>query len=159
MITILKNKKSVMIFALFVVFLFITSQIKIHMWPVPITLGCFGIYCVALMSTPFFAFLSVAVCYTMLFVSGLLVSGGMTIGYVLGFLLATPLIAYLKTRLNFNAFLSCAIGAFIILCCGTIWLNLFLPNNTSVNFGFLPFVIPEVLKITAAVFVSKLYKK
>ncbi len=154
---------SVRHFVLATTFLFITSRIKIPMWPVPITLGVFGIYFISLISTPLQSFMSVFACYAALFCTGLLVPGGMTIGYVIGMLIAAPLIAILKCKLpktkQINLILPCLLGGTVILASGTIWLRLFFDNNDVVHFGLLPFIIPDVLKIVLAVSCVKFYKK
>jgi biotin transport system substrate-specific component len=89
---------------------------------------------------------------------------GPTGGYLLGFLLAPGIIAFLYNRLHKGLFamvLSLVAGVFTIYCCGMLHLALFLhiPLHKALQAGVYPFILGDTLKIILALFVVQLTRR
>ncbi len=140
-------------------------------FPVPFTLQTFGVYCALLLLGGKAGTISILL-YILLGVVGLPVFSGFsaggghllspTGGYIWGFLLCGVL--YLCTeKLSKKSYLRKTVTLFLgtILCytAGTLWFIFSTVNYASLwqilTLCVLPFVIPDLIKITFAVFISK----
>ena len=89
---------------------------------------------------------------------GLSIVTGATGGYLLGFIAAAYVIGMLAERgLERNvgaSFIPFLTGTIIIYVCGVIWLAIFLGSfSQALEFGLLPFLIGDALKLIAAALV------
>lgn len=119
--------------ALFSALLAVFSQMAVPMVPVPMNLGVLAVFLCALVLTPGWAVISVGL-YLLMGLLGLPVFSGFrggpsvlfghTGGYLLGYLLMTPLISVLarKTKSFLHRVLVLLTGLFICYLCGTLWL-------------------------------------
>jgi biotin transport system substrate-specific component len=89
--------------------------------------------------------------------SGLSYLFGPTGGYLLGFILSSLFIAqFIKyTRNFFTTLLIFCLGDFILLSCGVIWLKVILGYSLPkiLLIGFLPFILGDLIKASAAALV------
>lgn len=149
------------------------AQIAIPLpWtPVPVTGQTFGVALLALLwgrhraSAAFLVYLIEGAAGLPVFAAG--TSGiipGPTLGYLFGMLLATFVVGALADR-GFaktlrGAFLCCVAGSSLILTCGVIGLSFFLPKESLLAAGVLPFLPGDVVKnLAAALIVTRLQKK
>jgi biotin transport system substrate-specific component len=139
--------------------LFAAAQIQIPLKPVAITFQTVVITLVGLTYSPRLSFITV-LSYISLgalglpmfinFGGGITYLTGMTAGYLLGFLIATPTISYLKKSLG-NSFLNvtyCAfVGHIIIYSLGIAWLSTFIGFEKALYGGFLVYIPTGIFKI------------
>jgi biotin transport system substrate-specific component len=144
-----------------VALLFAASQISIEIKPVPITLQTVAIMLIGLTYSPKLAFTTIAswiiggVAGLPMFVhfnAGLAELLGPKGGYLVGFLVAGTLMAYLKQRVFYsNSYLytalNCVVGSAIIYTFGVSWLAKFFGWSQAINLGLIPFIIPGIIKI------------
>ena len=142
--------------AVSVFFLLLCSKVRAPLFYVPITLQTLAIYLIGLRLCPKEAFASV-MGYLALGCFGAPVwahSGmalfGTTTGYLLGMLLAAPLISWM-VRKSVNQIISCIAGILLIDTLGVSWLLNFMDLHSAIICGFLPFIIPDIFKIYLAV--------
>lgn len=100
--------------------------------------------------------------------SGITVLFGPTGGFIVGFIPTAFFIGYFLEKTSYtvtNAFIANIIGMFITLIFGTIWLIISAKLSFAVGMssGFLPFIIPGIIKAYMAALVgitvrSRLYK-
>ena len=175
--TVVKTK-NITLNALFSVVMAVLSQIVITLGPVPFNLGVLGAFLTGLMLTPKNA-LMVMVGYIVLGFVGLPVfagfSGGagvlfgMTGGYIIGYIfIAVISSAACQASHSFaprirTAFTASMMFLSLIICYafGTAWF-MFITGNTlptSLAACVFPFIIPDLLKLISAVFLSKALKK
>ena len=145
--------------ALGAVVLFACTQVSIPLNPVPITLQTLGVLLIGLTYSPKEA-LKTLLLYVGCGLLGLPVftnfgTGigkllGPTGGYLIGFILAAPTMAWLlsqiKTRSGWTLLLACAIGQTLIYAFGLIWLSTFLGVQGALQHGLLPFILPGAVK-------------
>ena len=147
----------------------VCSWIQIPFYPVPFTLQTFAVFLSVYVIGTEMGFLSCLV-YILLGVAGIPVfsnfqSGpgtlfGATGGYIFGFLLSVLLTGFLlrlsheKTPL---VFLSMTAGLLLCYITGTLWFIRFYINKSgtislsdALKITVLPFIIPDLIKITAA---------
>jgi len=149
------------IYVLWGVFLlFLTSQITIPLEPVPITLQTFGVTLIALTFTRKAAIQSILT-YLGLgalgvpvfanFRAGVPVFLGTTGGYLFGFLAAVVVMTSIKKYFDNEKFLhialNCLLGTVIIYIFGVAWLTRFVGFEKALSLGFVPFIIPGIVKI------------
>lgn len=138
----------------------LTAQISIPLKPIPITLQTIGILLLALNFNRRSAIQSVLTYLTLgalgapIFANaqgGILILLGSTGGYLMGFLIAVAVMGSLKEYLPKKNFfylgLNCLIGTSIIFAFGIIWLSKFVGFKAAIQLGFLPFIIPGLIKI------------
>ena len=164
--------------ALFVVLMAVLSQFVISLGPVPFNLGVLGAFLTGLMLTPKNALLSILV-YIALGLIGLPVfagfSGGagvlfgMTGGYIIGHIFIAVITVFASrltselagpTRLMLLT-AAMVLSLFICYAFGTAWF-MFLTKNTlwqSLAVCVIPFIIPDLLKLCAALFAAEAIRK
>ena len=143
------------------------AQIRIPLWPVPITMQTFGIFLIAFFFGSRKGLLTILM-YVLAGIAGIGVfagfSSGMTVilgptgGYIIGFLACVFVVGLLiekgygRTK---KSVLYCMIlGSVAIYIPGLIWLWIFLGNVSIwavLMAGLIPFIIGDTLKIIAAV--------
>jgi biotin transport system substrate-specific component len=141
-----------------VALLFAGAQLSIPLKPIPITLHTVAVLLIGLTYKPREAFASVS-SYLFLgalgapvfaaYNGGLIYMLGKTGGYLAGFLVAVMVISWLqqsmKRRLLQTLLLS-VIGHGIIFAMGVGWLATFIGLKSAIAFGFMPFIIPGLIK-------------
>lgn len=147
------------------VFTALAAQIAVPLpWtPVPITLQVFAVLVCASALGPRLAAASM-VEYLVLGAAGLPVFAGMrggigallgpTGGYLVAFVPAAAVVGWLCRRGGLaRTILGCAAGVGIIHAVGVAWLRIYLGQTWTAAFlaGSLPFLIPDALKVLAAV--------
>lgn len=140
--------------------LFASAQIQIPIKPVPITLQTIVISIIGLSYNPRLSFITLSSYLTLgtlgapMFIKysgGLNHLTGVTAGYLLGFLLAAPIISYLKTSFSgkfFGVMLCCLIGHAIIYILGIAWLANFIGFEKALYSGFLIYIPSGIVKIS-----------
>lgn len=91
-------------------------------------------------------------------------SVGPTLGYLLGMFVACGVVGHLADRGHSkklsSAFLSCVLGSALIFSVGLFGLSFFVPKESLLSLGLLPFLPGDVIKnFLAAYMVSRLSKK
>ncbi len=87
---------------------------------------------------------------------GLKVFASPTIGYIIGFIIASLIVGFLLEKWNYKNYLKVVlamfIGSLIILFLGTLWLKFSLDVSyiSAISKGFIPFVIGDLIKIAGA---------
>lgn len=137
-----------------VLLLVAASKISIPIKPVPITLGSAAALLLGLTYTPRAAFetlaiwLGLAACGLPVISSPALL--GPSSGYLLGYLIAAPTMAYLlQKRAHHHALfllLNVLLGNLIIYGFGIAWLTNYMDLLAAVQVGFLPFILPGCFK-------------
>ena len=164
--------------ALFICIMAILSQIVLNIGPVPFNLGVLGAFLTGLLLTPYNALFSI-LGYIILgllgvpvfagFSGGAGVLFGMTGGYIIGYIfIAVISSAACKASHSFaprirTAFTASMMFLSLIICYafGTAWF-MFITGNTlptSLAACVFPFIIPDLLKLITAFFLSKALKK
>lgn len=156
-----KIKSNQLFFVLSGVFLlFLTTQISIPLEPVPITLQTVGVMLIGLTFERKAAIQSV-LAYLGLgalgapvfanFKAGYLAFLSPTGGYLLGFLAAvfvmTTVRQYFKKENFWSDTLICLLGTATIFVFGLSWLCHFMSVSKAIQSGFVPFIIPGLIKI------------
>jgi biotin transport system substrate-specific component len=145
------------------------AQVALPLWftPVPLTLGSCAVLLVGLLLSPRLAAATLATYLVEgalglpVFAPGQTLTGGLahlfgpTGGYLLAYPGAAMLISYLWRRggRGFSwALASAALGSFVILACGAIWLAALThaPVRTAITLAVLPFLPGDALKVAAA---------
>lgn len=158
----LANKK-ILSFALGNLLLITASKIQVGILPVPFTLQTYALMLIGLMYTPKMA-VSIVGAYILEGMVGLPVFAGSlsglayilgnTGGYILGFLPCVAIISYLNQKHMFkNTFgrvFALILGLSSIYILGVSWLSNFIGLEKAVQYGFLPFIAPALLKIAMA---------
>ena len=142
-----------------VALLFAASQVEIPLKPVPINLQTVAVMLVGLTYTPRRALEShlvwlglAAAGFPMLsgFSGGLTYMGGPTLGYLIGFVLASFFMATLKQKFSLGSWKSdmglCIVGTLILYACGVSWLTYLFGFTNALAFGVLPFIVPGIIK-------------
>jgi biotin transport system substrate-specific component len=150
-----------------VAFLGIMANIRVPLWPVPITLQTFGVFAIAFFFGSRKGLLSI-LAYVLAGVvgfgvfagykSGMAAIMGPTGGYILGFLITVFVVGYLIEKgygRNKKSVLLCmVIGNLIIYLFGVIGLRLYFAEFTwlkIIMIGVVPFLIGDAIKIIGAV--------
>lgn len=160
-----KNQTKMMILAaLFVAITAVCAQIRIALGPVPFTLQIFSISLMGMLLGKRWGAIS-ALGYLLLgafgapvfsgFQGGLQAIVGKTGGYLLAFVPAAYVIGWIleQGRINvWKAFLANLLGLLIIYAGGVSQLKIVLnvPWETAFQWGVLPFVIPDSIKLVLA---------
>lgn len=150
-----KNTVSVKNILLSIAFLTISSKVIVPLYPVPITLQMFAVYFLGLLHTPRESF-SAVLCWIFIgsigapvFASNLGGINGPTVGYLIGMLFGAPLIGFLKSK-GYSLMLSCIACYFVVHILGCLWLANFVGFENVIQLGVIPFIVPELLKMTLA---------
>jgi len=150
-----------------VAFLGVMANIRVPLWPVPITMQTFGVFLVAFFFGSRKGLLSILT-YLLAGVvgfgvfagykSGMAVFLGPTAGYLVGFLFAAFVVGYMIEkgygRTKKSVLYCMVIGNLIIYAFGLIGLKLYLGNVGLLKLlmaGLIPFLIGDALKIVGAV--------
>jgi len=121
--------------------------------PVPITGQTFGVAFLAL-SLGGTRAVSAFALYALEGVVGLPVfaaaTGGATMGYLVGMFVASGVVGYLAdigaAKTVPRAFLCCVLGSFCVFSFGLIGMAFFVPANTLLKVGLLPFIPGDIIK-------------
>ena len=166
--------RDVALVGLFAALTVICAWISIPLGPVPVTLQTFAVFLAAALLGPKRGTLAVGV-YILLGVVGLPVFSGfkglnpVTFGYVLGFLplgLLTAAAEKLFPGRKLALPLGMALGLLVCYLIGTVWFW-YVMHFRGTEYGFgkilslcvIPFVIPDLIKLGSACFLSKKLKK
>ena len=147
-----------------VAFIGLLAQLRVPMWPVPITGQTLGVllvgasYGAVLGSSTLLIYLLIGALGLPLFTgaeSGWAYMLGGTGGYLLGFVLAAALVGYLAQRGWAQSFggaaLAMLLGNVIIYIPGLLWLNRLAPDwATTLQWGLTPFVVGDLIKLLIA---------
>ena len=150
--------------ALGVAFIAALAQLRIPMFPVPITGQTLGVLLVGssfgltLGGATLLTYLAVGALGLPLFAqgnAGLEYMLGGTGGYLLGFALAALLVGYLAQRGWDKSFASTALamllGNIVLYIPGLLWLNRFMPDwATTLQNGLTPFIVGDIIKLLIA---------
>ncbi len=164
-----KILKSIFVIFLGSVALTISAKIKIPFYPVPMTMQTFVVlflglsfgYKIGLASVGLYLFEGII--GIPVFSNspekgvGLIYFTGPTMGYLIGFLIATFLAGYLNFRTNiFYIFLKLIISVSVIYILGVLWLgNLIGWDKPVIQFGVTPFLLAELFKISLLSIIGK----
>ena len=164
-----KILKSIFIIFLGSVALTISAKIKIPFYPVPMTMQTFVVlflglsfgYKIGLASVGLYLFEGII--GIPVFSNspekgvGLIYFTGPTMGYLIGFLIATFLAGYLNFKTNiFYIFLKLIISVSVIYILGVLWLgNLIGWDKPVIQFGVTPFLLAELFKISLLSIIGK----
>ncbi len=143
------------------------ANIRIPLWPVPITMQTFGVFLVAFFFgskkglVSMFAYVLAGIAGLGVFAgykAGMATLLGPTGGYILGFLAAVFVVGYMIEkgygRTKKSVFKCMVIGNLIIYAFGLMGLKIFLGSITLWKLlmaGMIPFLIGDLIKIGAAV--------
>ncbi len=134
------------------------AQIKIPLpfTPVPITGQTFGVALISLLWGKTRGF-SAVVIYLLFAVTSM--SFGPTSGYLIGMLIASFLMGDLAdrgwTKKFWSTWLAAFLGSCVILSCGVLVLSLYMPHDTLLLTGVLPFLPGDFLKTLVACFIVR----
>lgn len=156
----LTNKK-LLSFALGNLLLIVASKIQVGILPVPFTLQTYALMLIGLMYTPKMA-ISIVGAYILQGMAGLPVfAGGVgglayvfgnTGGYIIGFLPCVAIISYLNQKHvfknTFGRIFALILGLSSVYILGVSWLSNFIGIEKAIQYGFLPFIAPALLKIS-----------
>ncbi len=147
------------------IILCLTSQVSIPLEPVPITLQTVGVMLIGLTFNRDVAISSVLAYLTFGAFGAPIFSGlsggihifvGPTAGYLIGFLAAvivmTTIQKHFKSDDFLAVFLNATIGTLVIFIFGISWLTMFSDFSTAIQLGFMPFIIPGILKVLLTCF-------
>jgi len=164
-----KILKSIFVIFLGSVALTISAKIKIPFYPVPMTMQTFVVlflglsfgYKIGLASVGLYLFEGII--GIPVFSNspekgvGLIYFTGPTMGYLIGFLIATFLAGYLNFKTNiFYIFLKLIISVSVIYILGVLWLgNLIGWDKPVIQFGVTPFLLAELFKISLLSIIGK----
>lgn len=139
--------------------MFACSQISIPLEPVPVTLHTVGVLIIGLTyrksdaAYAVGAFLALAALGAPVlagFTGGLAIFFGSTGGYMIGMLLGAYSIAYLQEKFGDDNMLKLlaysTVGLTIIFALGLSWLAYLIGIDKAIQFGFMPFIIPGIVK-------------
>ncbi len=149
-----------------VAFMAVMANIRIPLWPVPITMQTFGVFLIAFFFGSRKGFLAI-LAYILAgligigvfagYKSGIGVFLGPTAGYIIGFLFMALVVGWLIEkgygRSKASVLLCMLVGELILYIFGLSGLWLYLGNVSFIKvlmLGFVPFIIGDILKIMGA---------
>jgi len=153
------------------IFLTISAKIKIPFYPVPMTMQTFVVLFLGVFLGSKLGALSVIV-YLFEGILGLPVFSnspekgvgivyftGPTMGYLIGFILASFFAGYINLKSNFAiVFIKLILTVSIIYILGVLWLGLLIGWEKPIfNLGVKPFLLAELLKILLLTVISKYF--
>ena len=155
------------------ILLTISAKIKIPFYPVPMTMQTFVVLLVG-MTFGYKIGLSIVLLYLLEGIIGLPVFSnspekgvgllyftGPTMGYLIGFILATFLSGYLNLNTNyFDVFIKLIFSVSVIYLFGVFWLGYLIGwDKPILEIGVMPFLLAELFKILILTLLSKkIYK-
>ena len=155
------------------ILLTISAKIKIPFYPVPMTMQTFVVLLVG-MTFGYKIGLSIVLLYLLEGIIGLPVFSnspekgvgllyftGPTMGYLIGFILATFLSGYLNLNTNyFDVFIKLIFSVSVIYIFGVLWLGYLIGwDKPILEIGVMPFLLAELFKILILTLLSKkIYK-
>tara|TARA_B100000073_G_C23600375_1_gene520160 strand:+ start:351 stop:902 length:552 start_codon:yes stop_codon:yes gene_type:complete len=155
------------------ILLTISAKIKIPFYPVPMTMQTFVVLLVG-MTFGYKIGLSIVLLYLLEGIIGLPVFSnspekgvgllyftGPTMGYLIGFILATFLSGYLNLNTNyFDVFFKLIFSVSVIYLFGVLWLGYLIGwDKPILEIGVMPFLLAELFKILILTLLSKkIYK-
>ena len=155
------------------ILLTISAKIKIPFYPVPMTMQTFVVLLVG-MTFGYKIGLSIVLLYLFEGIIGLPVFSnspekgvgllyftGPTMGYLIGFILATFLSGYLNLNTNyFDVFIKLIFSVSVIYIFGVLWLGYLIGwDKPILEIGVMPFLLAELFKILILTLLSKkIYK-
>ena len=142
-----------------IIFMIACANISIPLSPIPITLHTVGVLLIGFALKPkeaLFALLG----YVSLgaaglpvftgFVGGIDVLMGIKAGFYFGFVAAVLAVSTLKEKFQpssaFSIFMVCSAGQTLIYTFGVLWMSKFVGFEKAVALGFMPFILPGVVK-------------
>lgn len=148
--------------------LFLCAQVTIPLNPVPVTLQTLGVLLIALTYEKNKAVATIS-SYIILglmgapvfagYHNGIQVFTGMTGGFVIGFWFAVYIVASLKAKFENNSFLGLLAMGLIaqaaIYFFGVGWIAYFIGIQKAISVGFMPFIIPGLIKTVLLVAVIR----
>ncbi len=168
-----KYIKYLLIVVLGTILLTVSAKIKIPFYPVPMTMQTFVVLLVG-MTFGYKISLSIVLLYLFEGILGLPVFSnspekgvgllyftGPTMGYLLGFILATFLSGYLNLNTNyFDVFIKLIFSVSVIYIFGVLWLGYLIGwDKPILEIGVMPFLLAELFKILILTLLSKkIYK-
>ena len=168
-----KYIKYFLIVVLGTILLTVSAKIKIPFYPVPMTMQTFVVLLVG-MTFGYKIGLSIVLLYLFEGIIGLPVFSnspekgvgllyftGPTMGYLIGFILATFLSGYLNLNTNyFDVFIKLIFSVSVIYIFGVLWLGYLIGwDKPILEIGVMPFLLAELFKILILTLLSKkIYK-
>lgn len=141
----------------------LSAKVQVPFWPVPMTLHSLSIFFLAALLGPRLGLATVATYLAAGAVGlpvfsgtpergiGLAYMVGPTGGYLLGYLLAAPLIGALaQGRGWLGKGLAMLAGLAVVYALGLAWLARFVPVSGVVAAGFTPFILGDLIKVALA---------
>ncbi|WP_417673137.1 biotin transporter BioY [Pseudodonghicola sp.] len=139
------------------------AKVQIPFWPVPMTLHTLAVFLVAATLGPRLALAAMAAYLGAGAIGlpvfsgspergiGLAYMAGPTGGYLLGYLLAAPLVGALtRGRGVIGTALAMIAGLAVVYAGGLAWLATFVPAPKLLTAGFTPFILGDLVKIALA---------
>ena len=149
-----------------VALLTLSAKVQVPFWPVPMTLqvaavmGIAAAYGLRLGTASFASYLAAGAAGLPVFAGtpekgiGLAYMIGGTGGYLAGFLVAVAIVGFAADRLPKIALWPAMLaGLAAIYALGLAWLAQFVPGDKLLAFGFTPFILGDLVKITVAALV------
>jgi biotin transport system substrate-specific component len=138
------------------------AQVSVPFWPVPMTMQPFAIMLIGLLYSPIMAAAMVST-YVMEGLIGLPVFSGLssgvalllkpTGGYILGFTPMAVAISFLARSArarHIKLFIAALVGGQVVFLFGLPWLASFVGWEKAFQFGYVPFIVKEVLSAALA---------
>lgn len=135
--------------------LIVSSKTCLPLYPVPVTLQMLAVYYLGMILTPKESFSAVLGWLTLgaigfpVFASPFGGIGGVTTGYLMGMLLGAPFVGVILKK-GFSPIVACFSCYIVVHLFGCTWLSNFVGWSNVIQFGVVPFLIPEIFKITCA---------
>ena len=155
--------KSVLMVVAGVAVMTLSAKTQIPFWPVPMTLHTLAVMVFAVVLGPrmsmtiFASYLAVGAIGLPVFAGtpekgiGIAYMTGPTGGYLAGFFITSGLVGWLAAgRGVMGKFFAMIAGMVPVYGLGLIWLVNFVPADKLLAFGFLPFILGDLVKITIA---------
>ena len=145
------------------------SNLSIPMQPVPITFSTIMIMAIGLTysrgeaATTIGSWLALGAMgvpvFTNGFSSGIPYMMGSTGGYLLGFLIAVYLMAYMREKFALPMLYNCMLGHMIIYIPGVLWLATLIGMEAAIYKGFIVYIPTGILKIGVLVALMRIIKR
>ena len=158
--------QTIVLAALFGALCYVSSDLKIPICPVPFSAQTATVILASLLLPPVAAFAAQFIHFLLLFLLG----GGTTLfispsfGFVIGFMVAAPVISFIGNRINniFGWVLAALVGEVIFYVIGIPYMTFVLLSikmqelslQQILGFGLYPFILPDLGKLVIAVFLA-----
>ncbi|MCJ8275299.1 MAG: biotin transporter BioY [Bdellovibrionales bacterium] len=145
-----------------VIALALLAQVAIPLpWtPVPITGQTFGVTLIALLfgQKRAFSIVSTYIVLGTFSVPVFALAGASSYGYLFGMLLASAVVGHFAdkgwTRSFIKSYFAGLIGSCLVFSCGLFWLSYFVPTETLLTAGLIPFLPGDLIKTVSAAFIA-----